>query len=86
MAADITTYTDPACPHCRQLKEYLDRCGVPYRDRDVTRDEAAAQELMRLNAPGVPVTVVNGEVLIGFNQARLDEALRKNGVASGPGG
>jgi len=83
MADSIVTYTDPGCPHCRRLRQYLDGHGIPYRNRDVTADPEAVAELERMDAPGVPVTVVGGETIVGFNQDRLEEALRRHGVATG---
>lgn len=80
MAADVVTYTDPACGHCRQLKKYLADAGVAYRDRNVTADPDAAADLHRLDAPGVPVTLVGPDVVVGFDRERLTEALQSNGV------
>ena len=42
---------------------------------DVSRDPAAAQELGRMGYRGVPVTVVDGQAIVGFDQARLEQAL-----------
>lgn len=42
----------------------------------MSADPAAAQEMVRLSGQqGVPVIVVDGQVVVGFNQARLDQLL-----------
>jgi glutaredoxin-like YruB-family protein len=72
----ITVYSTPTCPYCRQVKEYLASRGVAFDDRDVSRDAAAAEEMVRLSGQqGVPVTVVDGAVIVGYDRPRLDAAL-----------
>ena len=48
---------------------------------DVSRDRSAAQEMVNLTGQmGVPVVVIDGEPVIGFNQPRLQELIsRSNG-------
>jgi S1-C subfamily serine protease len=60
------------------VKEYLSRRSIPFRDVDVSRDPAAAAEMVRLSGQqGVPVTVIDGQTVIGYDQARLDALLRE---------
>lgn len=46
-----------------------------FTERDITTDPSAVQELEKLSAMTTPVIVINGEVVIGFNQAKLEELL-----------
>jgi S1-C subfamily serine protease len=61
------------------VKEYLSRQSIAYRERDVSQDPAAAQEMVRISRQqGVPVTVIdNGgrHVVVGFNRQQLDRLL-----------
>lgn len=58
------------------MKEYLSRKGVPYEDIDVTRNPAAVRELIEVHRSNMtPTIVIDGEVVIGFDRARLDELL-----------
>jgi S1-C subfamily serine protease len=42
----------------------------------VTQDQKAAEEMVRLSGQmGVPVTIIDGEVVVGFNRGRLQELL-----------
>src|SRR5438105_3674838 len=56
-------------------KEFLSQKGVPFVEKDVSRDRAAAQELLQMGQRGVPVIKVNGQVMVGFNRARLEQLL-----------
>ncbi len=58
------------------VKEFLSQKGVSFIEKDVSRDQLAAQELVsRTGQMGVPVTVINGEAIVGFDRARLEEVL-----------
>lgn len=73
---DVKIYTTPTCGYCHQAKIYLDELGVSYTEYDVSRDRSAAEEMVKLTGQmGVPVIVVNGEAIIGFNRTRLQELL-----------
>ncbi|MBW2122739.1 MAG: glutaredoxin family protein [Deltaproteobacteria bacterium] len=57
-------------------KEYLSRKGIHFVDHDVTMDPEALQEMVRISgARAVPVIAACGEVMVGFDQARLDQIL-----------
>lgn len=72
----VKVYSTPTCPYCRAAKRYLAERNVPYEDIDVSRDYAAAMEMMRKSGQqGVPVLDINGEIIIGFDRPRIDAAL-----------
>ncbi len=72
----ITMYTTPTCGYCHQAKRFLAERGMRFIDYDVSRDSKAAEEMVRVSGQmGVPVIVVDGEVIVGFNRPRLEELL-----------
>ena len=60
---------------CQQTKEYLSQKGIQFRDRDVTKDASALDELRRLGAMTTPVTLIGSEMIIGFDPAKIDKVL-----------
>ncbi|HKY04299.1 MAG TPA: glutaredoxin domain-containing protein, partial [Blastocatellia bacterium] len=58
-------------------KEYLSQKGIPFKSFDVTEDREALSEMLRVTngARSVPVITACGEVMIGFNAAKLDQML-----------
>jgi hypothetical protein len=55
------------------LKEFLSNKGIAYQDHDVSADPTAAQEVVRLTGQnGVPVTVIDGQTVVGFDKPRLE--------------
>lgn len=64
------------------VKEFLSREGHPFEAKNIEDDDQAYDELMALGARSVPVTVVDGQVITGFDQARLRAALAAAGGGS----
>lgn len=77
MAHDVTIYTSNTCPYCVSAKDYLNERGVPFVEKNIQTDPEARKELMRMGHMGVPVIIIDGEEIVGFNKARMDELLSK---------
>lgn len=61
-----------------RAKEYLSQKGIAYTEYDVAQDREKAKEMIQKSGQmGVPVILVDGQVVIGFNKAKLDELLAK---------
>ena len=74
----VVIYSTPTWPFCKRAKEYLLRKGIPYVEYNVAEDREKAKEMIRKSKQmGVPVILVDDEVTVGFNQAKLDELLAK---------
>lgn len=72
----IVVYTTPTCGFCQQVKAYLHQRGVPFTEHDVSRDPQAAAEMVRLSGQqGVPVVLIDGQVIVGFNRPLIDQLL-----------
>ena len=62
----VTLYTTRWCPVCAHARGWLRARGVPFVERDVESDRAAAARWRQLNRAGtVPVADVDGRVLVG---------------------
>lgn len=49
--------------------------GVAFQTRDIVNDPAAMEELINIGVLTTPVTVIDGEVIVGFDRKRLEELL-----------
>lgn len=73
---EVIMYTTATCGHCQRAKQFLANRGVRFAEYDVSRDRAAADELVRISGQtGVPVILVDGQMVIGFNQPMLESLL-----------
>jgi glutaredoxin 3 len=74
--SEVIVYTTPTCGYCHQVKQYLSQRGVPHKEVNVAVDPQAASEMVRLSGQrGVPVVVIDGQIIVGFNRPRIDELL-----------
>ncbi|HSZ81748.1 MAG TPA: glutaredoxin family protein [Polyangia bacterium] len=77
----VTIYGTSWCGACRSARQYLTERRVPFADKDIERDPAAARELQdkasKLGIPTdrVPIIEVRGRLLQGFDRARIDALL-----------
>ncbi len=79
----LVMYSTQHCPVCRKARRFLEAMKIPFIEKDVERDPAAAAELARkaaqagVSAGGVPVFEYRGKMLPGFDGDRLLALLRQ---------
>ena len=60
------------------MKEFLSQNGIPYTEKLVDMDRAAAIEMIRRSGQqGVPVTIIGDEVIVGFDRPRLERVIAR---------
>ncbi len=60
---------------CETEKAWLSQHNIPFVERNVATDPSALQELERLEVFSTPATLVDEELVVGFNKKRLQELL-----------
>ena len=76
MENKVEIYSTPTCPYCNMAKDYLKEKGVDYTEYNVADDQAKAQEMVEKSGQmGVPVIVVNGELMVGFQKEKMEALL-----------
>lgn len=83
--AKVIIYSTTWCAFCKTEKQYLDRLGVAYVEKDVEADKDAYEELMAKNGgafQGVPVTDIAGELVLGFDRAKIDTLVKEKGLVA----
>lgn len=74
----VTIYSTPSCHYCKEVKKYFDDRDITYTTIDVTTDPVAkAYMIERSGQMGVPVTIIDDEVIVGFNKVTLANAIGK---------
>jgi glutaredoxin len=80
-AGGIVVYKTDWCGVCKKVESYLGRKGVAYEAKDIEKDREAAAELQAkaqkagIRTGSVPVIDVAGELIVGFDRARLEKLL-----------
>jgi glutaredoxin len=71
----IVTYTATWCDACKNLKTYLLKNNIKYKNIDVDQDDTAMKRLSEWGIVGIPVVIVKGNLVQGFNKQLLDKYL-----------
>jgi glutaredoxin len=59
------------------VKEYLSRKGIPFTDYNVGTDRERAKEMIQKSGTmAVPVILVDDQVVVGFNELKLEALLK----------
>jgi glutaredoxin 3 len=61
---------------CGKVKEFLSQNKINFTDRNITADETALKELEKLGFMTTPVTVIDGEVVVGYDVPKLRSLLQ----------
>ncbi len=78
----VKVYSLSTCPWCKKVKKYLDDKNVQYDVVEVDlaqgdEQKQALEEVEKLTGRrAFPVTVVNDQVIKGFKEEELEEALK----------
>lgn len=76
--AKVIVYSTTTCPYCVMVKNWLKEKKVEYEDINVGIDQAKAKEMIAKSGQmGVPVEDIDGEIIIGFDRPKLENALKK---------
>ncbi len=75
--ATVKVYSTATCPWCYKTKEFLTENNIKFEDIRVDEDRKAAQEMIEKSGQmGVPVTDIDGEIIVGFDKNRLKKILK----------
>ena len=74
----VKVYSTPTCPWCVKAKGFLKDKGVEFEDIDVASNQDAAKEMIEKSGQmGVPVVEIDGKMIVGFDQPRIEAELKK---------
>jgi glutaredoxin len=71
----VVMYATSWCPYCARARTFFKRNGIRYTEFDVEKDASASARFHRFGG-GVPIIVVDDQVVRGFNEAQLRKLLR----------
>jgi glutaredoxin 3 len=72
----VIVFSTPTCSYCNMAKQYFRRNKIRFKDVDVSRDPAAARDLVRRTGQmGVPVIDINGKLIVGFDKPQINRLL-----------
>ena len=73
---NVTIYSTSICKYCALAKDFFKEHNIQYTEYNVGTDAAKRKEMVEKSGQlGVPVITVGNEVIVGFDEDRLNELL-----------
>jgi glutaredoxin-like YruB-family protein len=74
--AEVILFSQPQCPPCEFAKNFFKEHGIPFEEKNIAQNVAARKELTtKYQSFSTPTFIIGSEVVIGFDQARIEELL-----------
>jgi glutaredoxin-like YruB-family protein len=72
----VTIYSADWCAFCHAAKDYFNKLGVKYDEKNVEQDpQALVDAVNKSGQRGIPVIDIDGKIIVGFNRPAIDAAL-----------
>ncbi len=55
--------------------EFLSQNNVQFTEKDIRQDLDAMQDMVQMGSQATPTTVIDGEVIIGFDRQKISDLL-----------
>ncbi len=78
--ADVILYATSTCGYCKMTRELFAEYDVEYTEYDIERSYDGREQYDKLRGRGVPLIVINDEIIRGFNKQSILKALRGSQV------
>ena len=62
------------------VKVYLSRKGITFKERNVSLDEQAKEDLLGMGHRSTPVTTIGDQKVVGYSPPKLEAALQAAGI------
>ena len=74
---EVTIYSTPTCHFCHMAKDYFNENNIAYTEHNVASDlEQRKVMLDKSGQMGVPVITIGDDLIVGFDQAKIEELLK----------
>ena len=72
----VEIYTSNTCTYCHQAKEYFQENNIEYIEHNVSTDIESRKALMKKGIMSVPLIVIDGEDIVGFDEEKIKGLLK----------
>ncbi|MEK7140444.1 MAG: glutaredoxin family protein [Patescibacteria group bacterium] len=73
---NVTIYSTPSCHFCHMAKDFFKEKNITYTDYNVASDTEKRKEMLEKSGQiGVPVIVIDNDLIVGFNKPVISKLL-----------
>lgn len=69
-------FSSDSCIHCQSAKAFLTENGFEFLDKNVNSNPEARKELVDKGYRGVPVIIIDGVEIVGFDKDKISNLLK----------
>lgn len=69
----VEIYTSDTCIQCKKAKEYLQNNNIEFIEYNISSNQEYKRELIKKGYLSVPVIVVDGQDILGFDLNRIKQ-------------
>ena len=71
----VEIFSSDKCKQCIELKKYLEEKSVKYTEYNILKNDENRKTLIKLGYMSVPVSIIDGNHVLGFDKSRIDNLL-----------
>lgn len=71
----VEIYTSTTCSYCHMAKEFFKENNVEFIEHNISEDADSRKELMKKGYRSVPVIIIDGEEILGFDKDKISNLL-----------
>lgn len=68
---EVILYSTAWCGYCAKTRELLEDNNIGYYEYDIEKSAEGREQFYDLGGSGVPMLLINGQVVNGYNPARI---------------
>lgn len=72
----VEIYTSNTCTYCHMAKEFFKAHNIDYVEHNISTDLESRKALMKKGIMSVPLIVIDGEEILGFDEERIRGLLK----------
>ncbi|WFD10332.1 glutaredoxin family protein [Tepidibacter hydrothermalis] len=76
MNKKIELYSSNTCGYCSMAKDYFNENHLEYIEYNISEDASSRKRLMKMGYMSVPVILIEGEEVLGFDKDKMDKMLK----------
>ena len=77
MTKKVILYSTKWSPWCKQIRNFLKSKKIKFMEKDVEKNKKYREEAVKKSKQmGIPVTDIDGKIIVGFDEEKLKKALR----------
>ncbi|WP_099192433.1 glutaredoxin family protein [Tepidibacter mesophilus] len=76
MNKKIEIYSSNTCGYCTMAKDYFNKNDLEYIEYNISEDAASRKRLMKMGYMSVPVILIEGEEVLGFDKDKVEKMLK----------